>query len=204
MTSEERTELASLYALDALDDAEQSWVNDEFASLSDFQAEVAELAEIAAQMAYGVAPLPMAANLKARLFENINAASPAPLVVIANLLEKARTAKWTPYTLAPGAEVATLGLNSETRQVECLVRGVGSIQFPQHRHAADEEIVVLEGDLVVGNQIYAPGDRILSQPGTVHQPETLKGCIIYVRTSLDDEIFCRGSKEISENEFTQS
>jgi anti-sigma factor ChrR (cupin superfamily) len=55
-------------------------------------------------------------------------------------------------------------------------------------HAGTEEIIVLEGDLVIGDQVYKPGDRLHSQPGIIHQPQTINGCVIYVRTSLDDEI----------------
>jgi anti-sigma factor ChrR (cupin superfamily) len=60
--------------------------------------------------------------------------------------------------------------------------------FPKHQHADNEEIVVLEGDLVIDGQVYHSGDRIYSLPNTVHQPETQTGCLLFVKTSLDDVI----------------
>lgn len=192
-------DLAIFYGLDTLDDAETSKVEEQYGDLAEFQAEVAEIQSIAALLAYGVEMVPLKPNLKDRLLQRIAAedhsqpenefpaAEPAS-AAITELLEQSRAAAWKPYTSTPGIEVAMLHLDTERRRVDCFVRSPGQNCFPQHRHADDEEIVVLEGDLMIGGQVYRVGDRIYSQPGTVHQPETLNGCVILVRTSLDDEI----------------
>jgi anti-sigma factor ChrR (cupin superfamily) len=69
------------------------------------------------------------------------------------------------------------------------VRSAGQAKFPEHRHAGDEELIVLDGELVIGDQVYLPGDRILSQPGTQHQPQTETGVLLFLCSSIDDEMF---------------
>ena len=188
MRPDDLSELALLYALDTLDEAEQSWVEEQCADTAGFQAEVAELESVAAMLAYGVELPPIAPDLKARLFQKIAAEEDRDRTEIATLLEQVKTATWEPYRFAPGVQVATAQLNLETREVNCFVRSFSQVKFPQHRHAATEEILVLEGDLKIGDRVYGKGDRIQSQPGTVHQPETLTGCVLFLRTSIDDEL----------------
>jgi anti-sigma factor ChrR (cupin superfamily) len=189
MNPEDLSELASLYILNALDAEEQSWVEAQYENLSAFQAEASEAEAIASLLAYNVPALPMALDLKDRLFQRITAKDALENnEELAALLEQARTANWQPYQPVPGVQFATLRVDPNTRQVDCFVRSFAQIKFPQHRHAGNEEIRVLEGDLAIGDQVYMPGDRIYSQPGTVHQPETRTGCTLFLRTSLDDEI----------------
>lgn len=188
MNPEPLSELASLYALGTLDEADQSWVDDQYAGLTDFQAEVAELQSVSAMLAYAVDQIPMASNLKERLLDKISANEQENQTTIITLIAQAETANWEPYLQLPGVHFATLRIDAITRQVDCFVRSFGQIKFPEHRHAETEEILVLDGDLKIGDHVYGKGDRIYSQPGTIHQPETLCGCTLFLRTSLDDEI----------------
>ena len=187
MNSENLSELASLYALNMLDD-EDAGILAQFGDALEFQAEVTELESAIAMMAYSVDVLPVPPNLKDRLFQRIAAEEQSQENEITILLEQSKSAQWQPYSLAKGVEVATLKIDVDTRQVQCFVRSSMQIKFPEHRHAGNEEIIVLEGDLAIGNQRYKVGDRVYSQPGTTHQPETMNGCVLYLRTSLDDEI----------------
>ncbi|NJL49053.1 MAG: anti-sigma factor [Leptolyngbyaceae cyanobacterium SM2_5_2] len=158
-----------------------------------FAGDIAGLEEAVAALAYAAPLQPMAASLKDRLFEKISADS-APIAEatipasIATLLEQSTQATWQPYPFAPGIEVATVRLDEASRRVDCFVRSLGPVDFPQHCHAGDEEIVVLQGDIEINGQFYGAGDRIQSTVGTVHQPITHSGCTLFLRTSLDDEI----------------
>ncbi|MBW4520770.1 MAG: cupin domain-containing protein [Scytolyngbya sp. HA4215-MV1] len=205
MASEYVSELAALHALTALDEEEKFWADELHTHSPDFQAQTAELESTVAMLAYGVAPIPLAANLKERLFQQIaaedifgqggkvqlertaenSASDPAELSI---LLNQTKTVDWQPYSPTPGVQIATLRIDVTNRQVDCFVRSLGQTKFPQHRHADREEIVVLAGDLIIGDRAYTQGDRVYSLPGTVHQPETRTGCILFLRTSLDDEI----------------
>lgn len=190
MNPEELSELVSLYVLNALDEETQARVAGEYAHSPAFQAAVAELEATVAMMAYDGPILPLSPNLKQRLFERIApAAAPIPDQEWVNqLLEQSTSLRWKPYRPVPSMEVAIVRLDKATRQVDCFLRSAGSAKFPPHRHAAVEEIVILQGDLVIDGQVYGKGDRIYSQPGTVHQPETWTGCIVFIRASLDDEL----------------
>lgn len=196
MNSEQATELvselAAIYALSALDEAEPSRLECELGDLPEFQVEVAEFEAVAAMLAYGADPMPMGASLKERLFQKIASDETSDEKPnndsMAVLRQQAKLADWQPYGYTPGVLIAKLSLDTQKRRIECFVQSLGPVKFPQHRHADSEEIMVLEGDLVIGDRIYTAGDRIFSQSGTVHQPETLNGCTLLLRTSLDDEI----------------
>ena len=144
-----------------------------------------------AAIAYAAPPMPMAANLKDRLFqrieEDISEANTKNQLSVEQLMTQAATVSWQPYSL-PGVSVARWELNMEKREVSYFIRATSGVQFYNHRHAGNEEIMVLEGDLVIDGEKYNIGDRIQSSPGSAHQPETYGGCLIFVRTSLDDEI----------------
>lgn len=198
MKPERLSELASAYALTTLDDEAQAELEQIQASLLQddaltLQGEIAELEEVVAALAYAAPLQPMATNLKDRLFERI-AADSAPIAEvtvqdsITALLEQSAGAKWQPYPFASGVEVATLRLDKASRRVDCFIRSLGPVDFPQHRHAGEEEIVVLQGNVEIDGQTYGAGDRIHSFASTVHQPITHTGCTLFLRTSLDDEI----------------
>ncbi len=64
-------ELAPLYALDLLDDQERTWVEQQAAASSDLEAELADLQATVGVIAYSAEPVPMAADLKDRLFQQL-------------------------------------------------------------------------------------------------------------------------------------
>ncbi|MBD2204627.1 cupin domain-containing protein [Calothrix sp. FACHB-1219] len=183
MNSEDLSELVSLYALNTLDAAEASMVESDYAQLAEFQLELAEYESVVAMLAYTAPPVPLASEVKDRLFARIASEDKTT-----DLLQQAQNVTWEAYAPTPGVELGILKIDPQQREVQCFVRSLGKVKFPQHRHAGEEEIVVLDGDLVIGENIYKSGDRISSLPGTVHQPETLHGCTLFLRTSLDDEI----------------
>ncbi len=100
--------------------------------------------------------------------------------------KQAATATWSPYV--DGIIISRLDLNLISRQIYCFVRLEPGAKFPRHRHTAPEEILMLEGDLIIDGQTYRPGDYIYSQPGSIHQPRTDDGCLVIVRASIDDQI----------------
>ncbi|BAY30062.1 anti-ECFsigma factor, ChrR [Nostoc carneum NIES-2107] len=182
MKQEEFDELAASYALNILAQADFPILEEAIANSPELESELAALTEVAAALAYSAPSVPMAANLKARLFERINNETS-----MTALQEKAADVEWQAYTI-PGVMVGTLYQDNEKREIACFVRSVANIRFPKHQHAENEEIVVLEGDLIVDGEIYQAGDRIYSLPNTVHQPETQQGCLLFLKTSLDDQI----------------
>jgi hypothetical protein len=94
--------------------------------------------------------------------------------------------KWRPDRV-PGVEIALLHIEPIKREVVALLRAEAGVCYPTHRHAGVEEIYMLSGDLVIGENVYGAGDYIRSNRGSLHAPETRTGCIFLVRTSLSDE-----------------
>jgi hypothetical protein len=179
-------ELAALYALDALDANEQALFERHLAESPELETEVAAFAAVVSALAYGVPIVAIAPDLKDRLLQCISGEPTSHSLM--QLRHQAEQVDWQPYSLAASTMIGKLCADPNTRELQCFVRAWTSTQFPRHRHAADEEIVVLEGDLMIAGRVYGEGDRIHSQRHTIHQPETLNGCLLFVRTSQDDEI----------------
>jgi hypothetical protein len=193
MEPQDLTTLAALSALDMLEAEEGDWIDAHLGDSAEWLDQVQDFQVAAATLAYGTLLLPLSPILKDRLFERIGTEKPQPVQaleddLLAELRARAEKVEWKDYTPAPGAEVGVMRVDDESREVYCFVRSFGAVKFPVHRHAGEEEIVVLEGDLRISEQSYFPGDRIFSTMGTVHQPETDQGCLIYLKTSLDDEL----------------
>lgn len=105
------------------------------------------------------------------------------------LTVRGRDLDWQPYRV-PGVSVAPLYVDLAKREVTALLKAEPGAAYPIHRHAAHEEIYMLDGDLRIGSEVYGAGDYIRSRQGTVHElSTTVDGCMFLVRTSLDDEYF---------------
>ena len=183
MTPENIGELTALYALDILDKSDCRGMEEAMVEFPELEMELAELRDAASAIAYTAPDIPMATDLKDRLFQRINTESPE----IETLKAQADEVDWQPYQI-PGVMVGTLAVDNDKREISCFVRSGENIRFPKHQHADNEEIVVLEGDLVIDGELYTTGDRIYSLPNTIHQPETQQGCLLFLKTSIDDLI----------------
>jgi ChrR Cupin-like domain len=180
------SELLAIYALDALADEEQIAVEDVLDRFPELQQELAEWQLAVSAIPYSAPLVPLADDLKDRLMARIDRTA-----TIAELEAQAQTVDWEPYLSKPGTVLGKLWVDSDRREIQCFVRSLGATQFPRHRHAGEEEIIVLDGDLTIDGKRYQKGDRIYSSSGSAHQPETRNGCFLYLRTSLDDEVLDR-------------
>jgi anti-sigma factor ChrR (cupin superfamily) len=140
-------------------------------------------------------PMTAAQPLPSSSFRQIREAVAAARVLMRQfssgnrLTVRGRDLDWQPYRV-PGVSVAPLYVDLTKREVTALIKAKPGATYPIHRHAAPEEIYMLEGDLRIDGEVYSAGDYIRSRPGTVHEPSaTVGGCMLLVRTSLDDEYF---------------
>lgn len=191
-------DLAPLYALGGLSEPEQIWVERQARQDADLALELEAYQDAAAALAYGLPERSPAPDLKVRLFERIGApllADPLPVEEAPappSLQEEglwvmeAKNLTWQPHDV-PGVEIAIIHLDLETRTVVGMLRAQPGVRYPLHRHAAVEELYMLQGDLRVGTQVYGPGDYLRSTPNTSHSPITTNGCQFFFRTSMDDE-----------------
>lgn len=195
MNYEEFCELAPLYVLDVLDPKERYLVENYLAQFPECEAELEQLRDAAGAVSYSVPEVPMAEDLKGRLFERItndtgNHKSVIPATISTDVplfTVRAADLRWQPHRV-PRVEFAMLHKDQIRREIVCLVRAEAGVCYPLHRHAGAEEIFMLEGDLVINGEVYGVGDYIRSAPNSIHGPHTENGCMFFIRTSLDDEI----------------
>ncbi|MDX2272961.1 MAG: cupin domain-containing protein [Cyanobacteriota bacterium] len=122
------------------------------------------------------------AALKSRVMQGLEPPDP-PLLLVRRL----ESLLWREIGI-PGVVVAILHEDPQRRQRTALLKAAPGSHYPWHRHAGVEEILMLEGSLVVGEQVFRAGDYLRSDPGSVHGPHTEEGCLFLVRTSMDDQM----------------
>jgi hypothetical protein len=186
----EYSNLIALAALELLEGEELDWLEAYEEAFPDLMEELKEWEEAAASFAYGTKIIPMAENLKQRLWDRLDFGTEIDRVSeseLTSLRARAETVDWQPYSL-DGVMLATLSFDEITREIGYFVKAVGAIRFPAHLHVSHEEIVVIEGELNIDGKTYNSGSRIRSLPNTSHQPATSQGCFLFVRTSADDRV----------------
>lgn len=185
-------ELAPLYAIDALSPGEREWVEQQVSACPELAEELTAYQTAVTALPYAATTPPEASfnpNLKARLFERLDLELSPPLEPAAPpraAAIRAQDLDWQPHP-TPGVMVAILHRDEVKREIVGVLRAEPGVQYPLHRHAAFEEIFMMAGDLIVGNEVYGAGDYIRSTPGSSHAPYTTGGCRFFFRTSMDDE-----------------
>lgn len=204
-------DLAILQALDLLAPRQRQQMDDYLSESPELAQELewesAQLDKAVTAIPYSAPIVPMAGDLKQRLFDRIGETLPeaalpetepptavdapaddlAASLSMTPLIVRSHQVKWQAHSV-PGVEVGGLYLDKQTREVSCFVKIAPGVQYPLHQHASAEEVLVLEGDLVVGDVVCLAGDYIRSAPGSAHDPITQNGCKLFIRSSLDDRI----------------
>lgn len=191
-------ELAPLYALGALSQQEQEWVEQQVHDCPELAEELNTYQETVTSIPYG-APIQLPSdNLKHRLFDQLELGVPtdgpkiparAPATEAAMPPIYAVTAKdlkWQPHPV-PGVATATLHIDLHKRELAGLLRAAPGTQYALHRHAGVEEIYMLTGDLIISETVYGAGDYIHSEKGSAHTPHTIGGCSFFFKASIDDK-----------------
>jgi anti-sigma factor ChrR (cupin superfamily) len=189
MPDEEFNMLAALQALDTMDESERRVLAEKLQASPELQSELAAFETAISAIAYTAPAVPVAPDLKNRLFQRI-----AELPIVASptennppsLIVRSRDVKWRPYSV-PGISIGKLYLDKKKREITCLMRLEPGVTFPLHRHADSEEVFVLEGDLTVEGEVCYQGDYIRSVPGSIHSPVTEGGCLLLIKSSTNNE-----------------
>jgi len=132
----------------------------------------------AARLALALEPIQpeadRAARLRARIMERVHMASlPDP-----HLTVRAQERRW--HNVSPGVEIKLL--RRETDEATYLLRLAAGMRLPAHNHADDEECLVLEGDVWLGNTHAFVGDYHLARRGVPHgEIHTETGCLLFLR-----------------------
>jgi quercetin dioxygenase-like cupin family protein len=90
--------------------------------------------------------------------------------------------RWHPSS--PGVEVLLLRGDSEV--VSMLVRFAAGASVPDHSHAIDEDCLVLQGEMFLGDILLRTGDYQLAPAGGTHFGETSDvGVLFFFHGALD-------------------
>ena len=90
---------------------------------------------------------------------------------------------WQPY--APGIVKKPLHVDMEAGTQSFLLRLDPGAVADAHDHPADEECLVLEGELVIGDLVLRAGDYHLAPKGVPHKAlEAPTGALLFVRAAL--------------------
>ena len=190
-------ELAPLYVLGLLDDAKQEWVEQQIIAIPELAEELAEYQAAVTALPYGITPLVVDPGLKNRLFSGLG------LTLHEDVPMEAETSKaennsfltmrfqnlvWRKHPV-PGVEVSILHTDFAARRRSGVLKAAPGMCYPLHRHRGVEEIYMISGDLIVGDDTYGAGDYIRSYPGSAHTNQSQGGCMFFFNTSMDDEYF---------------
>jgi anti-sigma factor ChrR (cupin superfamily) len=186
-------ELAPLYALDLLDLEERLWVEAQVAECPDLAEELASYQAAVGVIPYSASVMPMAADLKARLFDKLGldpvetvAQSPASTLSAPEMFAlRSESLEWKPNRIE-GVECALLFVDPVNRMRSLLVKVAAGVIYPLHQHRGIEEIYMLSGNLSIDGETYLAGDYIRSYPNSIHAPSTSEGCMFLIRACMDD------------------
>jgi ChrR Cupin-like domain len=186
-------ELAPLYALDLLDLEERLWVEAQVLDCPDLAEELASYQAAVGLIPYSAPIVPMAADLKDRLFDKLGLAPIESVVEVQPevptdlkmLAIESKDMQWKPHRI-DGVKFVLLFTDEISRMRSLLVKVAAGITYPLHQHQGIEEIYMLEGELVINDKVYLAGDYIRSYPNSIHAPSTDTGCMFLIRACIDD------------------
>lgn len=187
------SELAPLYVLDLLEIEDRLWVEAQVVDCPDLAEELASYRAAVGLLPYSAPPMPMAADLKDRLFARLGlepVTEPVPELSAEREMFAVRSQDldWKPHRVE-GVQCAILSVDAKQRMRSMVVKVAAGVTYPLHRHGGIEEIYMLEGELTIDDETYFAGDYIRSYSGSIHAPSTMMGCMFVIRACMDDEYF---------------
>jgi anti-sigma factor ChrR (cupin superfamily) len=146
-------------------------------------------AALAAAMAQAIAPAELSqADAKAmhdRILARIRGDSPQP-----PLTQTIRATDMRWVSAGPGVEVMVLRSNDERNDQTVLIRMQPGSVVVGHRHTQEEECLILEGEVFIGEHRLMRGDMHIARPGAVHEPITApQGALLLIRSERPPQHF---------------
>ncbi|MCE2916446.1 MAG: cupin domain-containing protein [Rubrivivax sp.] len=140
-------------------------------------------ADVLALLDEGLAPVPLDAQAQARIKKQL-----LRRIASDTLSEHTTVAPgdqgWAPF----GKGLTIKRLHEADGVLSCLVRLAPGAVLPAHRHPVDEECVVLEGEMQIGDIRLGPGGFHLGRRGVLH--DRLRsgdaGALIYLRGAVPE------------------
>ena len=86
---------------------------------------------------------------------------------------------WRPSPYA-GVEWKKLRFDPASGESSVLLRFAPGSRYGRHRHPGGEQYLVLEGSLQDGGRTWGPLSFVRHAPGSVHEPRSEAGCLLFV------------------------
>lgn len=191
-TRSDAQELAALYAAGAMSESEREHFEERVRSGDAAAAEaLREVMPVMEAMAASIEPIEPGAEarraIEARLAIDVRGAA----AVHAHTEEEQEglfilrhgNLRWRPTGL-PGVREHTLLADKKNNRRTTLLKMAPGSYIPDHDHAGIEEVLMLEGDLSIGEERLVARDYFRITPGARHgEPRTTNGCICLVFSS---------------------
>jgi hypothetical protein len=183
---EDHSDLVLLYILHALPSSEVRVAEMNISACSECRHEMEVLRPIIESfVSWPTDVLRPSASLWERLAQRIaTETGEEPLVP---LPERRVDPEWK--DVAPGIACKLLATDPEKNRVSMLVRLAPGTDYPPHRHEGVEELHMLDGELIVDDKTFYPGDYRRAEAGTFdHRVWSETGCTCVLITSFHDAI----------------
>ena len=183
---QDHSELLFRYALEALPASEMAAMEGHVAACADCRQEMETLRPIVDSfVSWPTDVLRPSASLWGRLAQRIAAETGAEPVL--PVPQGWAEPEWK--DVAPGISCKLLATDTVKNRVSMLVRLKPGTDYPPHRHAGVEELYMLEGELIVGDERFYPGDYRRGEAGGIdHRVWSETGCTCVLITSYHDVI----------------
>jgi quercetin dioxygenase-like cupin family protein len=90
----------------------------------------------------------------------------------------------------PGVEVKVLRLDRGQNSQTVMIRMQPGSQIVPHRHNQEEECLVLEGEIMIGDHRVGPGDMHIAAAGARHPPIFApRGALLCIRSEIPPQNF---------------
>ncbi len=119
-------------------------------------------------------------SLRSRILSRIGAPAPEGTSTV-----RAGEGGWSHIT--PLVEIKVLRRDLESRNQTVLYRLHPGAELPGHPHTQDEECLVLDGEIHIGDHVVRRGDMHIANAGSMHPPVSSPlGALLLVRSEIDE------------------
>ncbi|NJO12296.1 MAG: hypothetical protein HC872_01160 [Gammaproteobacteria bacterium] len=122
------------------------------------------------------------ASMRERILRRVQEPPPASTYTV-RLAEGewVRTGAWS--------QIKLVRRDWETNNQSMLVRLAPGAAIATHSHTQEEECVVLEGEVMIGEHCFRQGDVHIALPGSTHVGlRTRTGCLLYIRSEIPPNV----------------
>ncbi len=197
MINEQQQEQASLYALGALPDAEQTAFECELRGNEELRQFVRQLQRTADLVALSSPAQPLPPGLRDKVLQRIASVDVSkqaakkflpPLIPSLRFIDAPGAKDWKPLPI-PGTYIKLLSLDKDRGYAVLMGKLDAGARYPAHINAGPEDFYILTGDLHIGNRRLGAGDFHHADGGSQHEENySVEGCTLLAVLTTDDPL----------------